>query len=90
MADTTVTKITGKVKWFNLQKGYGYVTDASGNDHFVHFSNIKTGKRYIGLDPGDEVEFDIGQGKTGEQAINVELTNPAPKKTYKHQSKTDD
>lgn len=83
MAETTTTKIKGTVKWFNLQKGYGYITDAEGKDHFVHFSNITNGKKFIGLDSGDEVEFDIGNGKTGEQAIDVNLVKAAAKKAPK-------
>jgi CspA family cold shock protein len=85
MADVTnVSKIKGKVKWFNLQKGYGYITDDDGNDHFVHFSNIVNGKTFIGLDPEDEVEFDIGNGKTGEQAVNVSVVNSAKKPNKKY------
>ena len=60
----------GKVKWFDTAKGYGFITTENGSDIFVHYSGInKDGFR--GLDEGEEVEFEIGEGKRGEQAINV-------------------
>ena len=61
---------TGKVKWFNNQKGYGFITPESGNDVFVHHSAIQ-GDGYKSLDEGQAVEFDIQQGPKGEQAVNV-------------------
>ena len=61
---------TGKVKWFNNQKGYGFITPESGNDVFVHHSVIQ-GDGYKSLDEGQAVEFDIQQGPKGEQAVNV-------------------
>jgi len=60
----------GKVKWFNNQKGYGFITPEEGNDVFVHHTAI-TGDGYKTLDEGAEVEFDITQGPKGEQATNV-------------------
>ena len=60
----------GKVKWFNNQKGYGFITPESGNDVFVHYSAI-TGEGYKTLEEGQEVEFDIVKGDKGEQATNV-------------------
>ena len=60
----------GKVKWFNNQKGYGFITPESGNDIFVHYSAIK-GDGYKSLEEGQEVEFDIEKGTKGEQAANV-------------------
>ena len=60
----------GKVKWFNNQKGYGFITPESGNDVFVHFSAIQ-GDGYKSLQEGQEVEFEIENGSKGEQAKNV-------------------
>jgi CspA family cold shock protein len=60
----------GKVKWFNNQKGYGFITPESGNDVFVHHSAIQ-GEGYKSLEEGQEVEFEITKGPKGEQATNV-------------------
>lgn len=60
----------GKVKWFNAEKGYGFITGEDGKDVFVHFSNIQ-GEGYRTLDEGQEVTFDVEQGARGPQAANV-------------------
>ena len=60
----------GKVKWFNNQKGYGFITPESGSDVFVHHSAIQ-GEGYKTLEEGQDVEFEITQGPKGSQAINV-------------------
>jgi len=60
----------GKVKWFNNQKGYGFITPENGKDVFVHHTAIKS-EGYRTLEEGQEVEFDIQQGPKGEQAVNV-------------------
>ncbi len=60
----------GTVKWFNNQKGYGFITPENGNDVFVHHTAIK-GEGYKSLDEGQQVEFDITNGPKGEQATNV-------------------
>jgi cold shock protein len=60
----------GKVKWFNNQKGYGFITPEEGSDVFVHFSAVQ-GDGYKSLEENDEVEFEIQQGDKGEQAVNV-------------------
>ena len=60
----------GKVKWFNNQKGYGFITPESGNDVFVHYSAIQ-GDGYKTLEEGQEVEFEVVKGEKGEQATNV-------------------
>ena len=62
----------GTVKWFNTKKGYGFITDSEGKEHFFHHSNIKMdGFRH--LDEDDIVNFELGAGKDGrEQAVNVQ------------------
>ena len=61
---------SGTVKWFNNDKGYGFITPENGKDVFVHHSAIQ-GEGYKSLDEGQKVEFDITQGPKGEQATNV-------------------
>ena len=64
---------TGKVKWFNDAKGYGFITDEAGSDVFVHYSNIVAESRKS-LNQNDIVEFEIGEGTTGRtQAVNVSV-----------------
>ena len=61
----------GTVKWFNAQKGYGFITNEStGEDVFVHFSGI-AGEGYKSLEAGQNVTFDITEGNRGLQAVNV-------------------
>jgi len=61
----------GTVKWFNSEKGYGFIAqDSNGPDVFVHFSAIQ-GDGYKSLEDGQKVEFDITQGQKGPQAENV-------------------
>ena len=60
----------GTVKWFNNQKGYGFISDESGKDVFVHFSGLVM-EGYKTLEEGQEVEFDVVNGEKGPQAINV-------------------
>ena len=61
----------GTVKWFNAQKGYGFITNEStGEDVFVHFSGI-AGEGYKSLEEGQNVTFDITEGNRGLQALNV-------------------
>jgi cold shock protein len=62
----------GTVKWFNADKGYGFIAPESGEDVFVHFSAIQS-TGYRSLDEGQTVEFDITQGQKGPQATNVRL-----------------
>jgi cold shock protein len=59
----------GTVKWFNANKGYGFIAQAEGNDVFVHVSAIQDASQ--SLDEGQSVEFDIVQGQKGPQAANV-------------------
>ncbi len=60
----------GTVKWFNAEKGYGFISVEDGNDVFVHFSAIQ-GDGFKTLEEGQEVEFEITQGNRGPQASNV-------------------
>ncbi len=63
---------TGTVKWFNSEKGFGFITqDGGGPDVFVHFSAI-TGSGYRNLDEGQKVEYDTTEGPKGLQAANVQ------------------
>jgi CspA family cold shock protein len=63
-------KVTGKVKWFNNAKGYGFIGRDGGADVFVHYSAI-VAEGYKTLQEGDSVEFEIVQGQKGPQAANV-------------------
>jgi CspA family cold shock protein len=60
----------GKVKWFNAEKGFGFIEQSEGDDVFVHFSAIQ-GDGFKTLDEGQEVSFDIVEGSRGLQAANV-------------------
>ena len=60
----------GIVKWFNNQKGYGFITPESGSDVFVHHSSIQE-DGYKSLNEGQSVEFEIRQGPKGEEAVDV-------------------
>ena len=60
----------GTVKWFNNQKGYGFISDEKGQDVFVHFSGI-VGDGFKSLEEGAAVEFEVVDGTKGPQAVNV-------------------
>ncbi|HAT02043.1 MAG TPA: cold-shock protein [Oribacterium sp.] len=60
----------GTVKWFNNQKGYGFISDETGKDVFVHYSGL-AGDGFKSLDEGQSVEFDVQDGAKGPQAVNV-------------------
>ena len=60
----------GTVKFFNSEKGFGFISRDGADDVFVHFSNI-VGDNYRTLEAGQEVEFDIGPGRKGDEAQNV-------------------
>ena len=62
--------VKGKVKWFNNQKGYGFITRENGPDVFVHHTAIQ-GEGYKSLEEGQAVEFEVTQGPKGDQAVNV-------------------
>ncbi|MDT8336438.1 MAG: cold-shock protein [Candidatus Izemoplasmatales bacterium] len=62
--------MTGKVKWFNAEKGFGFITTEDGKDVFAHFSQIqKSG--FKSLEEGEAVSFDITEGQKGPQASNI-------------------
>ena len=61
---------TGTVKFFNAQKGYGFISREDGDDVFVHYSNIE-GKGYRSLEEGQQVEFEVGPGRKGDEALKV-------------------
>jgi CspA family cold shock protein len=61
---------TGTVKFFNAEKGFGFISREGADDVFVHFSNI-SGDGYKSLDEGQSVEFDVAPGRKGEEAQNV-------------------
>ena len=61
---------TGTVKFFNAEKGYGFISREGGDDVFVHFSAIE-GTGYKSLEEGQRVEFDVGPGQKGDEARNV-------------------
>jgi cold shock protein len=74
-AASTIKKVKmaqGTVKWFNGDKGYGFIAVDGGQDVFVHFSAI-AGSGYRSLEEGQKVEFDITQGQKGPQAENVKV-----------------
>ena len=64
----------GTVKWFNAEKGYGFITGEDGNDVFVHYSGLNM-EGFKSLYEGEAVEYDVIQGQKGPQAVNVTKLN---------------
>ncbi|HVE97828.1 MAG TPA: cold-shock protein [Mycobacteriales bacterium] len=67
---------TGKVKWFDVEKGFGFLSRDDGGDVFVHTSALPSGVE--ALTPGQRVEFGVAEGKRGEQALSVRILEAAP------------
>lgn len=65
-----MARVRGTVKWFNGEKGYGFITPEEGEDLFVHYSEIQ-GSGFRSLNEGAKVEFEVTQGKKGKQASAV-------------------
>ena len=63
-------KMTGLVKWFNADKGFGFISQENGTDLFAHFSKIKS-NGFKSLEDGQKVQFDVEQGERGLQAVNI-------------------
>lgn len=68
--NSEVIKMTGTVKWFNGDKGFGFITSDAGNDVFVHYSQIQK-DGFKTLEEGEKVQFDVVEGAKGPQAENV-------------------
>ena len=66
--------MTGKVKWFNAEKGYGFITSDEGKDIFVHYSAIQA-DGFRSLEEGQKVSFEIVESARGQQAANVVVTD---------------
>ncbi len=80
---------TGKVKFFNSEKGFGFIQqDEGGDDVFVHFSAI-AGQGYKSLNEGDEVEYQVEREARGLRATNVTVTNPAPVRDHNRGGRRD-
>ncbi len=70
--EVKVGPMQGTVKFFNNEKGYGFISREGGDDVFVHHSNI-AGEGFKSLDEGQTVEFEIGEGRKGDEAKNVRV-----------------
>ena len=82
---------TGRVKWFNAEKGFGFIETEGSADVFAHFSAIQA-SGFKKLNEGDEVEFDIepGQNGKGPQAKNIMVTKAAPAPAYNDRRRSND
>jgi len=79
---------TGKVKWYDTEKGFGFLSKDEGGDVFVHSSALPPG--VASLKPGQRVEFGVAEGKRGEQALSVRVLDPLPSVAAAQRKKPDD
>jgi CspA family cold shock protein len=70
--EKVIAMATGTVKFFNAEKGFGFISRSDGDDVFVHFSNIE-GSGYKTLEEGQQVEFTVAPGRKGEEAQKVKV-----------------
>jgi CspA family cold shock protein len=79
---------TGKVKWYDTEKGFGFLSKDDGGDVFVHSSALPAG--LTALKPGQRVEFGVAEGKRGEQALSIHVLEPIPSVVAAQRKKPDD
>jgi CspA family cold shock protein len=79
---------TGKVKWFDVEKGFGFLARDDGGEVFVHQSALPAG--VTALKPGARVEFGVAEGKRGEQALSLRLLEPVPSVAKAQRKPADD
>lgn len=79
---------TGKVKWYDTEKGFGFLAKDDGGDVFVHSSALPSG--VAALKPGQRVEFGVAEGKRGEQALSVRVLDPLPSVSAAQRKSPDD
>jgi CspA family cold shock protein len=79
---------TGKVKWYDTEKGFGFLSKDEGGDVFVHSSALPAG--VSALKPGQRVDFGVAEGKRGEQALSVRVLDPLPSVSAASRKKPDD
>jgi cold shock protein len=79
---------TGKVKWYDVEKGFGFLSREDGGDVFVHSSALPAG--VASLKPGSRVEFGVAEGKRGEQALSVRILDPLPSLTQAQRKDPDE
>ncbi len=79
---------TGKVKWYDTEKGFGFLSRDEGGDVFVHSSALPPG--VPSLKPGQRVEFGVAEGRRGEQALSVRILEPLPSVAAAQRKKPDD